>query len=126
MSKKDKTGYKNPPKKNQFGQKNGNPINKQGRPKRKNLKESLKEIINEKVTVKVNGEIKTMTAYEAVLSQTVSLAGKGDKDAQKLLHKMLMDTGTYKKDIDDFEKYCLRMENEDIFIIDDEPAEDDD
>lgn len=124
MSKKNKTGYKNPPKEHQFTKgKSGNP---KGRPKRKNFKAALKDIMNEEVTILVNGKSMKMTTYEATQKKLVSMAANGDKNALKLLHQILKDTGIYQQDIDDFEKYCLRFRDEDIIIIDDEDPEDDD
>ena len=67
-----------------------------------------------------------MTTYEATQKKLVSMAANGDKNALKLLHQILKDTGIYQQDIDDFEKYCLRFRDEDIIIIDDEDPEDDD
>ncbi len=80
-------GYGNPPKNTQFKKgKSGNP---KGRPPEKVLHLVVEQILNEKVTIMVNGEKKMMTKKEAVFQQLINESMKGKSTATKTLIYLL-------------------------------------
>lgn len=67
---------------------------------------------------------KEITMFEAAFKRLLTSAISGDMKAAKLTHAILLDTGCYKKDIDDFEK-ALHIDGDDqLLIIYDEQDDD--
>lgn len=85
----DSVGYKKPPKKNQF--KKGQSGNPKGRPPDKYIHQLIDIILNEKITVKKNGQSVTMTKKEMVLEQLVNKSMQGKNGSIKILLKFLKD-----------------------------------
>jgi hypothetical protein len=73
-------GFGRPPVQTRFTKgRSGNP---RGRPKRShNMASVLRQVLNERVTVKENGERRRMTKLEAALKQLVNRAAAGDSRA---------------------------------------------
>lgn len=84
-SKKDKSGYRQPPKARQFGAPDGNPINRKGRPKgRKSAKTAFDGFMEEKLP----GGSKAISTREA-LWMTLRQLALVDKDRRAI--KALLD-----------------------------------
>lgn len=83
-------GYGKPPKEKRF--KHGTSGNKRGRPKgSKNTYTLLSEILNQKITIKENGDSFKISKKIAMLTQLVNKGVKGDvKAISTLLPHMLM------------------------------------
>ncbi len=81
-----RVGYRNPPARHRFRKgKSGNP---RGRRKgERNLLSIFKEIVLEKIRVRIGGEVRTMTRGEAVLRVNYAAALKKD---QKAMHNLFM------------------------------------
>ncbi len=86
----EKVGYGRPPRKHQFQKgKSGNP---RGRPKgAKGLKAELLAVINEPVTITVNGKPKRMRTLSLVLKSLATQAAKGKVDAADKLLKLVIE-----------------------------------
>jgi hypothetical protein len=84
--KKDKPGYRLPPKARQFGAPGGNPINRKGRPKgRKNEKTAFKAFMDQ--TLPGNKEVSTREALWMTLRQQALV----EKDARAIKSLLDMD-----------------------------------
>jgi hypothetical protein len=83
---RDRVGYRNPPARHRFKKgKSGNP---RGRRKgERNLLSIFKELVLEKVRVRIGGEVRTMTRGEAVLRVNYAAALKKD---QKAMHNLFI------------------------------------
>jgi hypothetical protein len=85
----DEVGYGKPPKHTQFKKgKSGNP---KGRPSHKVLHQVIEDILNEQVTITINGEKKKMTKKEVFIQQLMTDSMKGKSTATKNLIKLLKD-----------------------------------
>lgn len=81
-------GYGKPPKRTQFqkGQ-SGNP---QGRPKGAlNVATALERELNQRVTIKENGQTRSITKFEAAIKQLANKAASGDAKAIQFLVNLL-------------------------------------
>jgi hypothetical protein len=79
----DTVGYGNPPKGTQFKKgKSGNP---KGRPPNKIWHQIVQDVLNEEVTITVNGEKKKMTKKEAAVQQLLNESMKGKSTATRNL-----------------------------------------
>lgn len=81
-------GYGKPPRQNRFqkGQ-SGNP---RGRPKGSlNVATALERELNQRVTVKENGQSRSITKFEAAIKQLVNKAASGDAKAIQFLVNLL-------------------------------------
>ena len=86
-NKKDKVGYKNPPKEHQF--KKGQSGNPNGRPKGSGNTLALAEnILNERVSVREGGVQKEVSKTEAMIMRLVQKALEGDIKATEKALKM--------------------------------------
>jgi len=90
MSKKRKSkesynvGYKKPPKNTQF--KKGESGNVKGRPKKtNNFSEVLQDILNEEITITMNGNVIDTTYMKAFVRSILNLSMKGQKPALDFL-----------------------------------------
>lgn len=82
-------GYGKPPKSGQF--KPGQSGNPNGRPKgNKNASTLLLEALAEKVTIRENGTVRTITKAEAAVKQMVNGAAKGDSKAMNKLMPLML------------------------------------
>ncbi|MBC7698087.1 MAG: hypothetical protein H7Z70_06960, partial [Bacteroidia bacterium] len=98
MSKSDyEIGYGKPPKESRFAKgRSGNP---KGRPRgRKNIFTVLRDALNEKVIITVNGVRKKITKQEAAVMQQVNKAAGGDNSSFKLLAPLFSMIETYMDD----------------------------
>ena len=87
-SKDYEVGYGRPPKEYQF--KPGTSGNYKGRPKKKsNFKSDLAEVMEKKVTMKINGVYQTVSIRKAVLEILAAKALKEDNSSLKLLINLL-------------------------------------
>jgi hypothetical protein len=81
-------GYGKPPKAAQF--KKGQSGNLRGRPKGSlNVATALERELNQRVTVKENGQSRTITKFEAAIKQLVNKAASGDGKAIQFLVNLL-------------------------------------
>lgn len=89
MNDDEKTGYKQPPKANQFtAGKSGNP---KGRPKgTRNLKTDLNALLRKRIVVREDGETRHVSRQEAMLLSLFSKAVRGDVKATSNLLAMVM------------------------------------
>lgn len=112
------TGYKKPPKKNQFRKgKSGNP---KGRPKRKRLSITLRDVLEEPVIINEGGKRKKMPAKKVALKTLIRSIISGDIKAWAMLDKIAKSSGYYEQ-----ERYLDHeltvYENLGMIVIDDEP-----
>lgn len=95
MSDDYEVGYGKPPKQMQFQK--GRSGNSKGRPKAsaqpKKAASVLKEILNNKITVKEGGKTRRITKLEALLETLLNDALRGDKTARRLFVAMARETG---------------------------------
>lgn len=117
-----KTGYKKPPKKNQFKKgKSGNP---KGRPKRKKFSITIRDLLEERVLITEGGKKKNISLKEAAIKRLITSAISGDVKSWVMLHKILKDSGYYEHD-----KYLDHeltiYEDLGIVVVDDDPKDDD-
>lgn len=82
--KKSKVGYRNPPKEHQFkAGTSGNP--KGRRPGSENRKTFLREVLEERVDVRLGRKPVRMTRFEVIVRAQVKKAVNGDNQAGKLI-----------------------------------------
>lgn len=94
-----KVGYGNPPKHSQFKRgKSGNPRGR--RRGEQNLLTIFKEIVSEKIKVRLGGRLQTMTMGEAVLRANYAKALKKDQKAMHNLFAMAEEARLF-VDLDD-------------------------
>lgn len=113
MAEEYETGYGKPPKHSQF--KSGQSGNKKGRPKgSKNLHTLLNKILNQKITIKENGQELKISKKSAMLTQLVNKGVKGDIKAISTLlpHILLADMKEEEK-----EKFLESLNKDDREII---------
>ena len=93
-------GYKKPPKSGQF--KKGKSPNPKGRPKKKVVEDLaliLDEFMAEPITLRTNGQQRTMNKLEAFAEVLRIEAIKGDPKATRQFVKIAAKTGLFSKDI---------------------------
>ena len=84
----EETGYGKPPKKHQF--KKGVSGNPRGRPKGKSsLLSDLNKIVNQKISVNLNGQNMRLTKRQAFLQRVANDAIAGGAGAGRLLYELL-------------------------------------
>ena len=84
----EETGYGKPPKKHQF--KKGVSGNPRGRPKgRSSLLSDLNKIVNQKISVNLNGQNMRLTKRQAFLQRVANDAIAGGANAGRLLYELL-------------------------------------
>jgi hypothetical protein len=89
MTDDEKPGYKRPPKAKQF--KAGTSGNPRGRPKgSRNLKTDLSKLLNKRITVREDGEVRKISRQEAILLGLFSQALRGDAKATSSILAMCM------------------------------------
>jgi hypothetical protein len=81
-------GYGRPPKRTQF--RKGQSGNPRGRPKGSlNVATALERELNQRVTIKENGQPRSITKFEAAIKQLVNKAASGDGKAIQFLVNLL-------------------------------------
>ena len=89
MADDDKPGYKRPPKDHQF--KRGTSGNPRGRPKgSRNLKTDLTKLLNKRITIREDGNVRHISRQEAMLLGLFNKAIRGDAKAATTIVTMLM------------------------------------
>ena len=89
-------GYGNPPKETQF--KKGQSGNRRGRPKgSKNTHTLIQQVLNQKITIKENGNSVRITKKQAMLTHAINKGVKGDLKAIGLLFPHIL-TAEFKEE----------------------------
>lgn len=78
-------GYKKPPAEHRFKPGNKAAAGKRGPRKAKRLNELTHKVLNERVSVLIDGKPKRITRAEAMVRQLINLGGKSPRDGLRLL-----------------------------------------
>lgn len=105
-------GYRKPPKHTRFkkGQ-SGNPSGKKQKPD-KHIPDILLDILNEKISVVINGKKRKASKIEAIMRRAVQKGLEADSKYLKILIEMAKQSQKYKQEIKTHDDWVIELSQE--------------